>query len=157
MELHMLPLLLLCIHYKFEVKEHVEREHKEQWRRCTDPIEKVPEEEDYVSTAEDAADEMQMAGELGADHALHDDDMNQTPQGGRVSLDGPTLARSTGKASMQVLYIFCIVQLPRSVFCVVIQCTSTAHCDSLVIITSILSYLLHTTPSSRHRATTLIH
>jgi hypothetical protein len=147
----------MCIHHKFEVKEHVEREHKEQWRRYTDPIENVLEEEDYVSTAEDAADKMQMAGELGADHARHDDDMNQTPQGGRVSLDGPTLTRSTGEASMQVSHIFCVVQLPRSVFCVVIQCTPTAHCDSLVIITSILSYLLHATPQSRHRATKLIH
>jgi hypothetical protein len=142
-----------CIHYKSKVMEHVERKHKEQWKRYTDPTENVPEEEDYVPTDEDAADAMQMAGELGADHALDDDDDgNQTPQG--VCLDGATPTRSTGEAAMQVSHIFCTVQLPVPVSSDVIPCTPTAHCDSFVIITSILSYLRHSTPSSRQRATT---
>jgi hypothetical protein len=134
--------------------EHVERKHKEQWKRYTDSTENVPEEEDYVPTDEDAADVMRMAGELGADHALgdDDDDMNQTPEG--VCLDGATPTRSTGEAAMQVSHIFCTVQLPVPVSSDVIPCTPTAHCDSLVIITSILSYLRHSTPSSHKRATT---
>jgi hypothetical protein len=143
-----------CIHYKSKVKEHVERKHKEQWKRYTDPTENVPEEEDYVPMDEDTADMMQMTGELGADPALDDDDMNRTPQGGQVSLDGATPTRSTGEAAMQVSHIFCTVQLPVPVFSDGIPCTPTAPCDSLVIVTSILSYLLHATPSSHQHATT---
>lgn len=105
-----------CIHHKFKVKDHVRRQHKEEWTRYSDPSQYIPDEEDYVPTAEGAADEIQVAGELGAEHALVSDDINQVPQEDQASLDGPTQPCSTSQAAMQVPHIFCTARLPGPVF-----------------------------------------